>query len=270
MLFAEKLDKLGKEVNKSRVSRAAGLKANTLSTYIATRSIPRADIALKLARALGVPLEWLVDDTQDWPPPSKSDASGEATSSLQLTDNELMIEVCRRFRLVAVPFRERLAKAMGIDWNSITSKMLELPIESDLPPEAADATSLAVSLANSVEQLFQFDPDTVVYNYHGALPGKALDPGELTLAALLYRWRALRDANPGLLSVYDREMSRRAHSRRTRQDIIAVDVSSRDKILDIKRDVSGKVADLRRDVSGNTAQKPAKPRKPQTHWRQDK
>jgi transcriptional regulator with XRE-family HTH domain len=68
MTFAEKLRAVSEGVNKARAGKAAGMRSTTISNYIATRSIPRADIALKLARALGVSLEWLVDDAQGMPP----------------------------------------------------------------------------------------------------------------------------------------------------------------------------------------------------------
>lgn len=68
MNIVEKLRRLGETRNKSEISRRAGLGPNSFSAYLAKGSLPRCDIALRLARALDVSPEWLIDDEQDWPP----------------------------------------------------------------------------------------------------------------------------------------------------------------------------------------------------------
>jgi transcriptional regulator with XRE-family HTH domain len=70
MKFHEKLSRLTAGKNKSALAEGAGLPASAVSNYIFKRQMPRGDKALALARVLGVPLEWLVDDAQDFPPPS--------------------------------------------------------------------------------------------------------------------------------------------------------------------------------------------------------
>lgn len=71
MTINEKLLRLGKKFNKSEISRQAGLSPTAYCNYVHSRgTIPRADIALRLARAMGVSVEWLIDDNQDWPPVS--------------------------------------------------------------------------------------------------------------------------------------------------------------------------------------------------------
>lgn len=68
MTFQEKLERLCEDRFKNRVSVRAGLTPTAISTYIAKGYMPRADTALRLARTLGVSLEWLIDETQAWPP----------------------------------------------------------------------------------------------------------------------------------------------------------------------------------------------------------
>src|SRR2546422_9662351 len=131
--FFEKLKRRAAEINKSKAGIAAGLKANTISSYLAKRSIPRADIAFKIAVALGVPLDWLLDDRQGWPPPKSSTDEG----GLQLApDDDLMDEVARRYRIQAVGFHNDLSRAEQIDWLAVARQLVEqkpgVPFPKDL------------------------------------------------------------------------------------------------------------------------------------------
>jgi hypothetical protein len=74
MGFKEKLARLTGGRIKSQVAREAGLPQTTVSDYINKGYIPRADLALRLAKALDVSVEWLIDDEQGWPPPSPQSA----------------------------------------------------------------------------------------------------------------------------------------------------------------------------------------------------
>ena len=68
MDFTEKLRRLTRDMNKSRIARRAGLSTTAITDYLSKRYAPRADTALRLARVLNVSLEWLIDDAQSWPP----------------------------------------------------------------------------------------------------------------------------------------------------------------------------------------------------------
>jgi transcriptional regulator with XRE-family HTH domain len=64
-----KLRSLLKNMNKSAVCKSVNLSVATLEGIIGERrSIPNANTALKLARALGVDPGWLIDDSKGWPP----------------------------------------------------------------------------------------------------------------------------------------------------------------------------------------------------------
>lgn len=60
--FNDRLEKLLKERNlqKKDLADAIGISANGISTWKATGTIPRADIAIKIARYLNVSVEFLV------------------------------------------------------------------------------------------------------------------------------------------------------------------------------------------------------------------
>lgn len=81
MKFTEKLRLLTDGQNKARIGRCSGLGTTTISNYIAKGSMPRADIAVKMASALNVPIDWLCDDDRDWPPPSSTEPSAPASSA---------------------------------------------------------------------------------------------------------------------------------------------------------------------------------------------
>lgn len=71
--FAEKLRVLlaAKRVSQKRLASSLGISKSTLNDYLTEKSKPQIDTALKLARALQVPLEWLADDCLDYPPPGR-------------------------------------------------------------------------------------------------------------------------------------------------------------------------------------------------------
>ena len=67
MRFAEKLDYLIslKETNQSRLSRQTGIAQSAISEMTKGKRRAYMDQALRLARALGVPLDYLADDGLD-------------------------------------------------------------------------------------------------------------------------------------------------------------------------------------------------------------
>ena len=68
MTFAEKLDKLTATHNRAKLSRACGLPQNAIADYINKGHVPSVGRALTIAQALGVSLDWIADDEQEWPP----------------------------------------------------------------------------------------------------------------------------------------------------------------------------------------------------------
>jgi transcriptional regulator with XRE-family HTH domain len=65
--FTDKLRRLVEDRRLTVISRRAGMRPGAISDYLDKGNIPRADNALRLARALGVGLAWLVDPETDFP-----------------------------------------------------------------------------------------------------------------------------------------------------------------------------------------------------------
>ena len=68
MTFAEKLKRLTEDRRQTVLCKRAGLPSTTIANYLSKQQTPRSDRALALAKVLGVSLDWLVDDKQEWPP----------------------------------------------------------------------------------------------------------------------------------------------------------------------------------------------------------
>ena len=70
MTWNEKVRKLYLGGNYAALSRQTGWSYKTLKNSVKAGNMPKADKAIRLARALGVRAEWLFDDNQGWPPPT--------------------------------------------------------------------------------------------------------------------------------------------------------------------------------------------------------
>lgn len=68
MTFHDKLRRLVQDMNKSAVARRAGISPQAIDSYVRLGNVPLIDSAVRLARALGVDIAWLIDDERDWPP----------------------------------------------------------------------------------------------------------------------------------------------------------------------------------------------------------
>lgn len=186
--FAEKLAELTKVKGKAKVARAAGLSPATITDYLQRGNIPRADNALALARALGVPLDWLVDDTRNLPAPSI-----EKPSTHQLSDTEVIREFCRRFRLRMVEHWHELKQAEAVDWARVAAAVLAVPGGQPLPRDERNEMKLIEQLEQLVLDNSRFNPSIASYTFHSELPGHDLAEDELTSESLMQRWRRLRD-----------------------------------------------------------------------------
>ena len=70
MLFGEKLRRLRGSSSYKAVSVACGCSGEHVRRLEQNKACPNVLLALRLARHFGVPLDWLADDTQNWPPPA--------------------------------------------------------------------------------------------------------------------------------------------------------------------------------------------------------
>src|SRR4051812_14306289 len=95
MKFADKLRKIIGDRRISAVAEDAQINPGLLNNYLNRGSEPGAMTALKIAKALKVPLEWLIDDAADLPVPEQPAGTQAAD---RLSDRELMMEVAKRHR----------------------------------------------------------------------------------------------------------------------------------------------------------------------------
>ena len=72
MTFGEKVHVMigmkGRGYSQKRLATDAGLSKSTISDYVRDEYLPTIDVGLRIARALGVTLDWLADDDQELPP----------------------------------------------------------------------------------------------------------------------------------------------------------------------------------------------------------
>ncbi len=68
MTIIEKLRKFGETHNLSAIATQAKMSPQTLHGYLHQDRVPRADIALRLAKVLCVDPMWLLDESTEWPP----------------------------------------------------------------------------------------------------------------------------------------------------------------------------------------------------------
>ncbi|MGE5607686.1 MAG: helix-turn-helix domain-containing protein [Bacillota bacterium] len=198
MNFTEKLRRLTEDRNKAELARKAGLKPTTISDYVSKEYVPRADIALKMARVLEVPVDWLIDDSRDWPPPKANDKASVRT----LSDLDLMREVCYRYRLKAVQLWQDLKEIETIDWISVAKALLNQPIDAPPPQSLAKPLRLAKSDVTWIQLTF-YDPSSMASQYRGELPGDDISDEELQATVLIKRAQSLRKQLPGFEAIND-------------------------------------------------------------------
>lgn len=71
--LAEKLRRVRAGRSYADVAREVGCSPGNIRKIEAEASRPGFDLGMRLARALGVPAEWLADDEADWPPPASEE-----------------------------------------------------------------------------------------------------------------------------------------------------------------------------------------------------
>lgn len=62
-------------LTQAALERLTGLAENRISKWKDGKGYPDLEQARRIAKTLDVPLEWLADDAQDWPPPRNIDDS---------------------------------------------------------------------------------------------------------------------------------------------------------------------------------------------------
>jgi len=68
MTLAEKLNRLTKCHNLSRLAEASAISKYAIFKALKGKSRPRPATIVMLAQALNVDADWMADDSRDWPP----------------------------------------------------------------------------------------------------------------------------------------------------------------------------------------------------------
>jgi len=200
MTVTEKLIRLTADRGKSQVAGAAGLPKSAISNYIAKKQMPRGDNALALARALNVPLEWLVDNEQDWPPPQVG-----APTPAQLSDEDLMNEVARRYRIRLIEARGSLHRLKGVKWDEIAESLFQTPVEQPLPEKTQAALNNLLFFTGTLYYAgATYDPRVHANEHHANMPGNTEPLGTLDLSTIREEWERWSQENElvGLVQLY--------------------------------------------------------------------
>jgi len=219
-LFTLKLERLVRGKIKNVIDADAGLLEGTTSVLLHRKNVPQPYTALRLARALGVDYEWLVnEDDKSLDPPFNA-----APLNLQsVRSRELLIELARRYHVFAdtacgllgiLESRDEL-EVMGDDkatvncidetaarvwrglWENGPAKhefnMVDWALAADI-----------MELARAMTALAGFgDMDQYVGLYVATLPPEKqnFEADELRYAALRGRLEKLRKSHPGFDSI---------------------------------------------------------------------
>ncbi len=156
MTFEEKLKEWLKGRSRAGLARLANLRPTVINNYLTgeRRSAPMAQTALKLARAMSVPLEWLVDDKQGWPPPDSIREREEAAT--KLPDQQIIREFLRRRLLAQMDLADKLDAAEQQDWRAVREKLSTIPPGERIPSDLFRATLLPLAVNAAVTRLFHF------------------------------------------------------------------------------------------------------------------
>jgi len=153
MEFTEKLKRLAERIGKAKLARAAGLPSTAVSNYLFKGQMPRADNALALARAAGVPLDWLIDEKQDWPPPKPG-----AVSPQGFSDEDLMREVCRRAKLEALRVSHELERLEKVNWPAFVREVAAIHPSSPLPAKLGAISHLVEAFPSIPARVQRYEP----------------------------------------------------------------------------------------------------------------
>jgi transcriptional regulator with XRE-family HTH domain len=183
--------------SRAQLAEAAGLKPTLLTNYVARSSVPQIDNALKIARAMGVSLDWLADPAQGWPPPKLDEAAEDRLHNV--SHDNLIRELARRYRLEVLDVRARLEEAANIDWSKTMEEVEKLEPNAPVSPDLARKLRLAQSVAfGAFATAERFDVRLAADLLHEQLPGGNFPRESLDFASALKALANLGDAFAGV------------------------------------------------------------------------
>jgi len=184
MKFHEKLRRRVAELglNKSKAARAVGLHESVISNYLFREdSLPRVDIALKIARACKVPLEWLADDNMDWPPPAEN-----APALYKIGDRDLVFELAARWRRKQDELLLLLDQAEKMDWGKFAASLRSYYEKKGVgQDEIIDGRTIVFKLITARADGGEgYDISRFSDRHHDAMPGSERDRSEFDAAKI--------------------------------------------------------------------------------------
>lgn len=191
MKFAEKLIKLIGTDSRAKIAKRAGLKPTVVNNYVHRGSEPMSRASLALARALNVPLDWLIDDEKDWPPPKVGNPSLQ-----EIPDREILREVLRRRRLMQLDLAEQLDAAEKIDWESLQKSIASTPLDQMLARDAQRKLEFIYALVAGIGRFLAMSTLSAMENaMQDDLPAGKYKPADLAQELLVDRYHALARTN---------------------------------------------------------------------------
>lgn len=142
MTVAEKVEKAlaARQWSQSKLARAAGTTPPSISRIV-NGAEPAAGLAFRIAKALEIPIAWLLDDARDWPPPS--DASGH--SAADCLDRAIILK-----RRIAAIYAELQSAFDGV------SKGMESGDRDAARSSAKRLVDLCVEHADAIDEWYRF------------------------------------------------------------------------------------------------------------------
>lgn len=178
-------------MRKSELASKSAISRSVLSKYLNRRSIPPATIAIRVARALDVSLDWLADDARDWPPPSI-----DAPRPDQLSHEELMREVGRRYWNDLSFAWSELRSLRAIDWVAECRAALDVPFDEQMPAEQRRRLLWPMMAEHALVQLeHRYDPIDAAERFGGYVLPDDPDGDDLDVQRLVGEFKSWRDEN---------------------------------------------------------------------------
>ncbi len=200
----------------THVAEKIGVGVQSFYQYM-SGSTPKPAVLFKLARVLEVDLAWLMDDDDTREGPIKAGEARDVRAMLKdVRHGELVYEMCRRMRLLALDLREKIERVEECR-DLYTQAAINLYMTVlDQSVEASHRQLADVAMAKDIAELerelhimaTRFDLDTASIQFQEYLPPEgglpASDARELTMTGLLHRYHTLRTEHPALaaLSAY--------------------------------------------------------------------
>ncbi|NLF30063.1 MAG: helix-turn-helix transcriptional regulator [Planctomycetes bacterium] len=106
MELADKVQRLRRGLSNAELGKAAGCSATNIHSIARAGRQPSFAVGVRLARALGVPADWLGDDAQDWPPPPSMEDQTAALVRQALESRGMMGELADEERELLSAWRQ--------------------------------------------------------------------------------------------------------------------------------------------------------------------